>query len=124
MKAAKVAESTDGDSEISKSIKVTLTKEVAVMAALATSLNDLIASSKEEALKAMVAGPVVLKCDVAIANLDSNKTLIELMLENGKGDVNSIMKDSKGANSEAMTCSRIMKAQLVVATSMVVLVKQ
>ena len=63
------------------------------------------------------------KCDVAVANLDSNKRLIELMLENGKGDVVSTMKDSKDSNTEAIACSRIMKAQLAVAKSMVV-VKQ
>ena len=90
------------------------------MTSLIASLAQLIDSTKEEQVKAMVAPMVVNKCDAAVANLDSNKTLIELILETGKGVVATAMKDSKESTTEATACSRIMRTHLVVNKPLVV----
>ena len=90
------------------------------MTSVVKSLSDLIASAKEVPIKDLVLPAVMNKCDAAIAGLDSTKRLIALMLENGKGDVASMMKDSKESKVEATACSKIMRAQLVVAKSLVV----
>ena len=45
--------------------------------------------------------------------------MLELILENKKGDVASVLKDLKEANSEAAATAKIMRAQLVVAKSLV-----
>ena len=123
-KAAKVAEAPDGEAEISKNAKTTLTKEIAALETMAAGLAELVATSKEPGLKAMVAPAVVLKCETAIADLENTKMLIDVVLENGKGDVASTMKDCKEATTEAATCAKIMNAQLVVAKSLAMPVKK
>ena len=123
-KAAKVVDAPDGEAEISQTDKTILNKEIAALETMAASLAELVATAKEPGLKPMVAPAVVRKCETAIADVESAKMLIDVVLENGKGDVASTIKDCKEANTEAATCAKIMKAQLVVAKSMAVPVKK
>ena len=67
----------------------------------------------------MIATPVLAKLKLAIASVANHRTLIDLSVENKNGDVASIMKELKDATNEATTTAKIMRAQLVVAKSLV-----
>ena len=60
-----------------------------------------------------------MKLKLAIGNLDSQQKLIDLTVENKKGDVASIISENKVAKTEAAATAKIMRAQLVVAKSLV-----
>ena len=56
---------------------------------------------------------------MALGNLDGQVKLIDLAIENKKGDVATIVNENKVVKSEAAATAKIMKAQLVVARSLV-----
>ena len=114
-KAAKVGDASDGEADLSKNSKDTLTKDIAALEKISSGLAELVATAKESALKAPA---VVVKPEAGIANLESNMLLVEVVLVNGKDDVANAVKDCKEAKSEAAVCSKIMKAELLVAKTM------
>ena len=117
-KVAKVNDVASGETETNKINKAALSKELAALAASIASLNDLMATTTEDHIKELIPSALVNKCEAAHKNLDSNRCLIEWTLENGMGDAASILKDSKDSKTEAVTCAKVMKAQLVVAMSL------
>ena len=95
-----------------------LTKEAAALQTPESNLQELLEQAEEERLAPMIAAPVLAKLKLAIASLAGQRTLIDLMVENKKGDVAGILKDIKEAKGEALATAKIMRAQLVVAKSL------
>ena len=121
-KAGKVAKLTEDGEPVELSpaqIKV-LDKEVAALKPPESNLQDLLKQAAEESVAPMIATPVLAKLKLSIASLAGQRTLIDLTLENKRGDVTGILKDIKEAKNEAAATAKIMRAQLVVAKSLVV----
>ena len=66
----------------------------------------------------MIADPLLTKLKLSIANLSGQFKLIDMTLEHKKGDVVAILKEIKEAKCEALAISKVMRAQLVVANSL------
>ena len=58
------------------------------------------------------------KCTAAVTNMDAQKSLVELVLENNVWDFATITKDTKEAKAEAVAAAEFMRAQLMVAKSL------
>ena len=95
-----------------------LTKEVEALSTPEKALNDLLEEAGKESIAAMIAAPVLAKLKLAIASVAAQRTSIELSVENKNGDVPSILKELTEAKKEAATTAKIMRAQLVVASSL------
>jgi hypothetical protein len=119
-KAAKVPKVVvqDDDAEISACQVKLLGKEKDQLRLMHTMLSALKAEADLERLKAAIAPPILTKLKLAIGNLDGQAKLIELTLENKKGDVASIVSENKAAKTEAIATAKLMRAQLVVAKSL------
>ena len=119
-KAAKVPKVVvqDDDAEISACQVKLLGKEKDQLRLMHTMLSALKAEADLERLKAAIAPPILTKLKLAIGNLDGQEKLIELTLENKKGDVASIVSENKAAKTEAIATAKLMRAQLVVAKSL------
>ena len=120
-KAAKVPKVVvhDDDAEISACQVKSLGKEKEALQAMHTTLTALKTEADGDALKESIAPPILTKLKLAIGNLDCQQKLIELTLENKKGDVASIVSENKVAKAEALATAKLMRAQLVVAKSLV-----
>ena len=95
-----------------------LTKEAEALSTPEETLNDLLEEAAEETMARLIAAPVLAKLNLAIASVDAQRKSIELCVENKNGDAPSIMKELKEAKSEAAKTVKIMRAQLVVANSL------
>ena len=120
-KAAKVPKVVvqDDDAEISACQVKSLGKEKEQLQTMHTMLAALKAEADGDRLKEAIAPPILTKLKLAIGNLDGQQTLIELTLENKKGDVASIVSENKAAKTGAIATAKLMRAQLVVAKSLV-----
>ena len=66
-----------------------------------------------------IAPSILMKLKLAMGSFDGQEKLIDLAVENKKGDVASIVSENKVAKTEAAATAKIMRAQLVVAKSLV-----
>ena len=108
------------EDELTQAQIKTLTKEAVALSTPEGQLKDLMSQTKEEDVQLIIAGPVLSRLKQSIASLAGQRTLIELSVENKRGDVAGIPKDLKEANSEATGSAKIVRAQLCVATALVV----
>jgi hypothetical protein len=119
-KVAKVADDNAVQEDLGPGQVNMLTKEVAALNLPEKNLADLLSQAQEEGVANLIPAPVLQKLNLSIASLASQRTLIDLTVENKKGDVQDILKDIKAAKTEATQTAKIIKAQLVVAKSFVV----
>ena len=96
-----------------------LGKEKEALQVMHTTLNDLKSQADGDLLKDSIAPSILMKLKLAMGNLDGQQKLIDLTVEHKKGDVASIISENKVAKTEATATAKIMRAQLVVAKSLV-----
>ena len=121
LKAGKVAKTTPEEGqeeELSAAQSKTLNKEAAALSLTEKNVQDLMDQCGKEAVKPLIAEPLLAKLKLSNANLAAQRLLIEMTLEHKKGDVVGILKELKEAKSEALAICKIMRAQLVVANSL------
>ena len=119
-KVAKVADDKAVQEDLGPGQVKMLTKEAAALNLPEKNLADLLSQAQEEGVANLIPAPVLQKLNLSIASLATQRTLIDLIVENKKGDVQDILKDIKAAKTEATQTAKIIKAQLVVAKSFVV----
>ena len=117
-KVAKVVKEEGEDAALTRGSIAALNKDIVAMAASSAILDALMKEAKETTLANFVAAPIVAKCAAAVTNMDAQKSLVELVLENNMGDFATITKDTKEAKAEAVAAAKIMRAQLMVAKSL------
>ena len=78
------------------------------MQTMHTMLAALKAEADGDRLKEAIAPPILTKLKLAIGNLYGQQKLIELTLENKKGDVASIVSENKAAKIEAIATDKLM----------------
>ena len=97
---------------------IALGKENVALHIVHTTLSNLKTEADGELLKESIAPSTLMKLKLAIGNLDGHVTLVDLAIENKKGDVATIVNEHKVVKSEAAATAKVMETQLVVARSL------
>ena len=121
LKAGKVAKITPDEGqeeELSAAQIKQFTKEAAGLTLSEKNIQDLLNQCGKEAVAPLIAPPLIARLKMSMASLVGQRQLVEMTLEHKKGDVVTLLKDIKEAKTEAVATARIMRAQLVVANSL------